>query len=156
MRFLVLLMLHCPSLSSRLKQFLSRRLWSSSWLPCRQRLSSWDRRRLQKSWPVLVASSKNSRLSKWHANLAMQSSRLRIKSDLWWAHLTCRLVSKDQEIQMLQAELGARTKELSEKVEQMHQQVRNYHNIAHFSLLSDMFYNFKLGRFIQLWKTKKT
>lgn len=51
---------------------------------------------------------------------------------------------------MLQAELGARTKELSEKVEQMHQQVRNYHNIAHFSLLSDMFYNFKLGRFIQL------
>lgn len=38
---------------------------------------------------------------------------------------------------MLQAELGARTKELSEKVEQMHQQVRNYHNnIAHFNPLN--------------------
>ncbi|KAM8736552.1 kinectin isoform 2-T2 [Acanthopagrus schlegelii] len=36
--------------------------------------------------------------------------------------LQAQLVLKDQEIQMLQAVLGARTKELSETVEQMHQQ----------------------------------
>lgn len=40
-------------------------------------------------------------------------------------HLSCRLVSKEQEIQGLQAELEARTKELSENMEQIHQQVRN-------------------------------
>lgn len=40
-------------------------------------------------------------------------------------HLSCRLVSKEQEIQGLQAELEARTKELSDKMEQIHQQVRN-------------------------------
>lgn len=34
-------------------------------------------------------------------------------------------MSKEQEIQGLQAELEARTKELSEKMEQIHQQVRN-------------------------------
>lgn len=39
-------------------------------------------------------------------------------------HLTCRLVSKEQEVQGLQAELEARTRELSEKMEQIHQQVR--------------------------------
>uniref|UniRef100_A0A3Q3IV62 Ribosome receptor lysine/proline rich domain-containing protein n=1 Tax=Monopterus albus TaxID=43700 RepID=A0A3Q3IV62_MONAL len=37
-------------------------------------------------------------------------------------HLTHRLAAKDQEIQMLQAELEARTKELGEKMEQVHQQ----------------------------------
>lgn len=33
-------------------------------------------------------------------------------------------MSKEQEVQLLQAELEARTKEMSEKVEQIHQQVR--------------------------------
>lgn len=43
--------------------------------------------------------------------------------------MTNRLAAKDQEIQMLQAELEARTKELSEKIEQVHQQVRKNLNI---------------------------
>lgn len=42
----------------------SRRLWSSNWLPCRQKWSSWGRRRSQKSRAALAPSSKISRLSK--------------------------------------------------------------------------------------------
>lgn len=38
---------------------------------------------------------------------------------------------KEQEIQLLQAELEARTKELCEKMEQMHQQVRKDLKILH-------------------------
>lgn len=73
--FLILFM-YCSSLSLLLKLFLTRRLWSSSWTPCRQRWSSWDRRRRQKCWPVLIPSSKNSRLSELltHTHLCSRCS----------------------------------------------------------------------------------
>lgn len=48
---------------------------------------------------------------------------------------------KEQEIQLLQAELEARTKELSEKMEQIHQQVRKDLKILHGTKCKcDMFY----------------
>lgn len=55
--------------------------------------------------------------------------------------MTCRLVVKEQEIQVLQAELKARIKELSEKMEQMHQQVRRVFKVLHArKCRCDMFY----------------
>ncbi len=40
-------------------------------------------------------------------------------------HDAHRLAAKDQEIQILRAELEGKTEELLQKMEQMHQQVRN-------------------------------
>lgn len=45
------------------------------------------------------------------------------RCDKIFAYLTCRLALKDQEFQMLQAELETRTKELSESTELLNQQV---------------------------------
>lgn len=61
--------------------------------------------------------------------------------------MTCRLVVKEQEIQGLQAEFEARIKELSEKMEQMHQQVRRVLHAR--QCRCDMFW-FVLGMFVQL------
>lgn len=125
--FLHIVLQCCPCLGSCLNQFLSHRLWSSSWLPCRQRWSSWDRRRQQKRWPALLLSSKNSRLSELNQHLSVSSLRTRLSNPTFDdQHLTNRLVGKDQKIQTLQSELEARTKELSEKIQQVQQQCSCY------------------------------